>query len=367
MKGSRRSKSGFTLIELLVVIAIIGVLVALLLPAVQQAREAARRSQCKNNLKQIGLAFHNYEETYKRFPGALYLVLVSGGPLNGIGQGLYNQSPPVQENGDVHLWTEMALPFLDQGPLYNAINFSSPMGFGTATGGAVTNLDGGPAWAPQNFAAISSSVIPSFICPSAARSSNTNAPYLNDWWASSVSGAPMYHAGGACDYAAFASWSDMKGYGPNSGNTMMDADSKGINTFGTKIASVTDGLSNTMMIGECANRRTEWAMGIPRGPNNESGQANAYGGDSWNDWQLGIVGLRPINPGNYSTNNGGPGRSKGQCAVNCDNKWNIYAMHPGGAHMVLGDGSVRFISQNINVSTLSNVVCINDGIPVGDF
>jgi type II secretory pathway pseudopilin PulG len=356
------------LIELLVVIAIIGVLVALLLPAVQQAREAARRTQCKNNLKQIGLAFHNYENTYGRFPGALYLVLVQGGPLNGIGQGLYNQLPPVQENGDIHLWSEMVLPFLDQQPLYNMINFSVPMGFGTATGGAMTNLDAGGSWpSVQNFAAISSSLIPSFICPSTPRGSNVNAPYLNDWWASSVSGAPMYNCGGAMDYCAFASWSVMKNFGPNSGNTMMDADSHGINTFGTKIGSVIDGLSNTEMIGESANHAIEWAMGKPRGPNNESGQSGAAGGDSWNDWQLGIVGLRPIAPGSFSTNNGGPGRSNGQCAINCDNKWNFYSMHPGGAHIVLGDGSVRFLSQTMSIVTLSNLVCINDGLALGDF
>ena len=101
--SSSRSARGFTLIELLVVIAIIAVLIALLLPAVQQAREAARRSQCKNNLKQFGLAFHNYHDVARRFPFGYYAV--PAGPINAASWGL------------------MLLPHLDQGPLYKKYNF----------------------------------------------------------------------------------------------------------------------------------------------------------------------------------------------------------------------------------------------------
>ncbi len=382
----RNRRRGFTLIELLVVIAIIGVLVALLLPAVQQAREAARRTQCKNNLKQMGLAFHNYENAFNRFPGALYLVLKSGGPLNGIGQGLYNQPATTNEDGNIHTWAEMLLPFLDQGPLYNTINFSVPMGFGSPTGGAMTNVDAGGNWpAAQNFAAISSSVVPSYICPSAPRGGNSNGAYLNDWWAGSVSGVAMYHAGGACDYVAVAMFSAMKGAGGNlggtgigggtgnSGKTILDADSNsGSNSPGIKIGSVPDGLSNTLLLGESANHAVEWAMGKNRGPNSEERVTDAngklsLGGDSWNDWQLAIHGMRPITPGGYTTQNGGPGRANGPCAINCDNKWNLYSFHSGGTQIVLADGSVKFISQNIELRTLSNILCIDDGTPLGDF
>ena len=113
-------------------------------------------------------------------------------------------------------------------------------------------------------------------------------------------------------------------------------------------------------------------MGVNRGPGNESGSVDttgkkAYSGDSWTDWQMGIVGLRPIVPGGYTTQNGGPGRSRGPCAINCDNRWNLYSFHTGGAQVVMGDGSVKFLSQNMSLTTLSNAFCINDGYSTGDF
>src|SRR5213592_7905 len=107
-----RRPAGFTLIELLVVIAIIAVLVALLLPAVQQAREAARRSQCKNNLKQLGLAFYNYHESFNMFP---INFAVRGG---GGGQAIADTG---------HSWLTMLLPSVDQAPLYNSINHNGPL------------------------------------------------------------------------------------------------------------------------------------------------------------------------------------------------------------------------------------------------
>lgn len=109
-----RKKSGFTLIELLVVIAIIAILIALLLPAVQQAREAARRTQCKNNLKQLGLALHNYHDTHNRFPPTQIMVHYTGP----------NNTNPVARN---HTWMSLILPYIEQSALYNSINFSAPM------------------------------------------------------------------------------------------------------------------------------------------------------------------------------------------------------------------------------------------------
>src|SRR5580704_1959794 len=143
----RKRKRGFTLIELLVVIAIIGNMVSLLLPAVQQAREAARRTQCKNNLKQIGLALHNYLDSHGVFP---------------FGKGASFAAPvPVYARWSQHA---MILPFVDQAPLYNSIDFNNPpstpgMGGVAAFMPAYTNPSG-------INAAQSQAVIPMFLCPS---------------------------------------------------------------------------------------------------------------------------------------------------------------------------------------------------------
>ncbi len=359
MQAKRRA---FTLIELLVVIAIIAVLVALLLPAVQQAREAARRSQCKNNLKQLGLAFMNYESAFSRLPAAVYLVGAKGGTINSIGEGAYDLPAGSTEDGNVHMWAEMLLPFLDQQPLYNTINFSVPMGFASLTGGALPNLvSGGTYPAAQNFAVISSAVIPSFICPTTPRSANTNV-YLNDWWVSSL-GSQFYNAGGVSDYMA----PDIAGglsLGKSS-NTMIDADQN--RNEGIRFAQVTDGLSNTAMIVETANRANQWSMGKMIGPSHQS-PANdpngnpSLGGDAWNDWQMGVNIVRAVSPGSVLTS-----RSNGQCAINCNNQFNLYSFHTGGAHVVLGDGSVRFLSQNIAALTVYNLLCMNDGNAIGDF
>jgi len=140
VKSIMKNRRGFTLIELLVVIAIIAILIALLLPAVQQAREAARRSTCKNNMKQIGLALHNYHDTHRTFPPS-YVDNHPGGA--------------VFQNNDL-AWSMFLLPFLDQAPLYNNISGSGAMDLDWTTIPAMTT--GATAYAKV--------VLPAFICPS---------------------------------------------------------------------------------------------------------------------------------------------------------------------------------------------------------
>jgi len=386
MTETRRKRSrGFTLIELLVVIAIIAVLVSLLLPAVQQAREAARRTQCKNNLKQIGLAFHNYESTNKTFPGAIYLVCDG---VTSIGEGIDNE-PAGTANFNIHTWAELILPYMDQANLYNQINLSVPMSFGSATGGAPYNPVASAYYGgSQNFSAISSTVISTFICPSSPHSSNVVAPYVNDWLKGSFSGGEFWQAGSVSDYGGMAPGGNMNDNQGTLGNfntgAILDIETgdHGPYSAGVKISRVTDGLSNTLILGErAAPDAKQWhlgkirtggtyANGLPDGSLTD--EELGLMGNAWNDWQHNCGHfMRGVTPGSYwqpdSLGSNNANRVTGDCTINCNNKWNFYSFHQGGAQFVLADGSVRFISQNIDRLTFNRVYIIADGTPVGEF
>ncbi|WP_010583984.1 DUF1559 family PulG-like putative transporter [Schlesneria paludicola] len=363
--GKPNRQRGFTLIELLVVIAIIAVLIALLLPAVQQAREAARRTQCKNNLKQMGLAFHNYESTYNRFPPALTIVENTGATSN-IGEGMYSNNGYVNHN--VHSFAEFLLPYIDQGNLYNQINFSVPMGFTSATGGGnfTIGTTSETFVGTQNFQAMSSTVITGFMCPSTARASS-NLNYLNDWWTGSFSSAPMYTVGSALDYLNSCPLSALRNLSGATVTRNILGGNEG-DYVGAKISDVTDGLSNTIIISEVADASNEWSMGKKVAVNSDE-QIGVFGG-AWNDWTTAVQFLRPITPGScnkdYVATCPG-GRSDGNCVINCNNKWNLYSFHVGGAHTLLGDGSVRFLNQNMSAVTFGRMLIMSDGLVVGEF
>ncbi|MDP1799531.1 MAG: DUF1559 domain-containing protein, partial [Planctomycetaceae bacterium] len=147
----RKKWHGFTLIELLVVIAIIAILIALLLPAVQQAREAARRTQCRNNLKQLGLACHNYHDAFNQFPHNYD----ARGPLEvSTGGGQWQNGP------GTFGWIVMALPYFDQAPLYNRFNFS--------------DNNGGPGWTSTANTVPSTTILPALMCPSNPQPNKVN-------------------------------------------------------------------------------------------------------------------------------------------------------------------------------------------------
>lgn len=327
---------GFTLIELLVVIAIIAILIALLLPAVQQAREAARRTQCKNNLKQIGLALHNYEGTYGVLPHALW----GGGP----GQ-------PFADNG--FGWMVSILPQIEQANLYQRINPQGQPGIFSAARinqfypGAALNSLGVPIIPGGN------TIVPAYLCPSSALPQIVPATF-------SIPGAP----GGALppdddEAVGYATSSYKAAGGSNSGDFgMMHKNAEG---GGVRFRDVTDGLSNTIMSGESTYCSSD-----------VSASNRPLGGvpTEFRDWPIWIgsgdqsdESVR-INGRYNSPINARTSFNKMFLAVNDDN---AFSYHVGGAQFVLGDGSVRFISENIDTVTYDYLHDKRDGGVIGDF
>jgi prepilin-type N-terminal cleavage/methylation domain-containing protein len=340
MGSTARRRSAFTLIELLVVIAIIGVLVALLLPAVQQAREAARRTHCRNNLKQIGLAFHNYHSSFNLFPPA---YSCGKGPV--LSSLLITDQETTVDDPNLHLFSELLLPYLDQAPLYNTMNFSS-IYFSPADMSAIGLTQN---YTYNNQAAIKN-VIPSFLCPSAPRSGNmveeSFGPYI--YTTGAVDYAPVggtYGIGGGGFYdVVYPPASNPPGY--NNG-VLSDNHTK----FG--INQISDGTSNTLLLFELAGRNDEYRRG-------RRFDSYTYGG-GWGSFSYADNWLQGSSiDGSIS---GGP------CAINCTNRGGegAYSFHVGGGMILLCDGSVRFVSENSAPQIFMYLITPDGGEVVGEF
>ncbi|MFN3158490.1 MAG: DUF1559 domain-containing protein [Rubinisphaera brasiliensis] len=315
MKSTKRlQRQGFTLIELLVVIAIIAILVALLLPAVQQAREAARRSSCKNNLKQIGLALHNYHDTFGVFPAGLY-------PATHLG----NLAGTEGRDG-AWGWATMLLPNLEQSALFDAMN-PGPNQLQDAVANATTlNLMQKP--------------ISSLRCPS------DPGPDINNQRQVPSTATPDGNGDCTTDCVPLA----LSNYvGVNNSNNLERTNANGLFVWGDSqannnirvhsIRDVTDGLSNTIAVGE----RT-WQLNNPNTGNKENLYAGVVFGANGNSAPHGTQGLV------YTL---GATRT----AINCVDgevaptdvcERGFSSQHKGGAQFLLADGSVRFLSENIN-------------------
>jgi prepilin-type N-terminal cleavage/methylation domain-containing protein/prepilin-type processing-associated H-X9-DG protein len=309
--SSRRS--AFTLIELLVVIAIIGILVALLLPAVQKVREAANRTKCSNNLKQLGLALHNHHDAQGEFPAAREQIL---NPAGGVW---------------VHSWTPRILPYIEQDNLYRRYRFDRTWS-DRATNDARPN---GPIL--QN--------IPTFLCPSAPTNRSVVRGTL-DYPSTSTRNWPNPFV--SSRQTPFVSRSDPHYIGVL-GHTRLI--SGRIVPARRRITDITDGTTNTFLLAECAGRNRKYIRGrdvgtIARGP---WANPNTF---------IQIGGFNPANP----TSPTGP------CAVNCINDKEIYAFHSGGANVVMADGSVRFVKESLNVDIALQLLTRARGeIVPGDF
>jgi prepilin-type N-terminal cleavage/methylation domain-containing protein/prepilin-type processing-associated H-X9-DG protein len=352
-----KRKTGFTLIELLVVIAIIGVLIALLLPAVQAARESARRTQCVNNLKQIGLATMNFESTYNFLPpDAMKLAVADPNPDAQAGV-------PV----DCGAYLTQLLPFMEQSNIYNQINISVST-FNTANIPPCTGTNAMHSGLNSAYTV----AINAFLCPSCPVQPVVN--YYNGCWGPYGNGGgdacfPTPGSGGATtvgilDPSPVQLWARTD-YFPIPGlhNSLLQAagfsqtyiNAVGDNTdsgtitnpqiTGTiRMASITDGTSNTMIAAECSGRPAGY-NGFYQiyfyAPDNRlvDGiiETVTAGGGAWAD-QFTYARLAGAQ-GRQSGNRGGT------CMVNCTNDDEIYSFHPGGANALFADGSVHFLNQ----------------------
>lgn len=316
-----RKHRGFTLIELLVVIAIIAILIALLLPAVQQAREAARRSQCKNNLKQIGLAIHNYESTYNTFP-ALRLDHARIRPNS-------TSAPGWTALG----WMTSILPFVEQKNLYDQYDFNRN-------------------WYDPVNESVVSTIIPAYKCPTALdKSPKISGQFAPPW------GTATYRNAATTDY--FAAAGIMGGLRRTGWvRPGLDTLNAGVinNVRSSRFRDITDGTSSTLLVSEAHGRPDVW-----RGSQISSGESLSSSGNV---------------PGAWAAPNGmwfrgftSDGLTQpGPCAINCSNFiGGIYSLHPGGAHALLCDGSVRFLGENIDIFVMLSLVTKNEGEVVGEF
>jgi len=296
---------GFTLVELLVVIAIIGVLVALLLPAVQAAREAARRMQCTNKLKQIGLSLHNYHDTMQTFPYA---------------------SPYQSPNRTKHTWVELLLPFIEQSALHSNLNFSVDNEHADNVELASVKLDfiscptnprreqrfpnGGTAWGESNF---QHQGLDYPVCAGTIRVDGTTPDCTTELsFCMSENGSTQ-------------SW----GNPPRPGTGVFNRNHT-TSTFG----DIQDGTSNVFLAGERLAQNCNWG-----------------GAFTWN-FPVAFMGQKPNSP------------SRNTSASDYRRNCGFSSAHPGGLNMLIGDASVRFIPDTIDFTTWCRLGDKADGNPV---
>jgi prepilin-type N-terminal cleavage/methylation domain-containing protein/prepilin-type processing-associated H-X9-DG protein len=308
-------RSAFTLIELLVVIAIIGILVGLLVPAVQKVRAAAARTQCQNNLKQIGLALHNHHDTYKSFPANVRPTAVSTVRIR---------------------WMTYLLPFIEQDNLFR--NYDQTVNWHT----------------PANLP-VTSTPVSTYQCPGAPLPERLDGAPDNGWVGIV---APSDYAGVYGIDQRLISLGIVGTFG----------DGLASKTNKLRIPDVSDGLSNTVHVTESAGRPDLYRAG-------KLVQKNAVNGGGWcrpasEIWLSGASADGSLVPGPCAlncTNGEDKGPAYPHPYYGVDGTGQVYSFHPGGANTLFGDGSVRFVNQSVPIHVFANLVTRAGGEPVGDF
>lgn len=335
------SRRGFTLVELLVVIAIIGVLVALLLPAVQAAREAARRSSCSNNLKQFGIAIHNYEDTYKVMPP---------------GGNNWSATPGTS-------WHVSILPFTEQTALYGQLPLT------------VTPLVNIPTYRMSDGKLVRAHIIPYARCPSDPSDplpGGATDGYFEGSYCGNLGSQKVTSANGACNTylnpaAPYFHYEKGDWPGVDSGTHGNYPDLAAISgvfgriSQGCRFARVKDGLSNTFFVGEilpdCHDHGHDNALSYY--DYNGLNSAHASTSVPINDFTTCYKDIAG-DPVRLATK---PGVTNPNCgpASNWNYSWGFKSAHPGGAQFVMGDGSVRLVPQTINYLTYQRLGGRADG------
>ncbi len=326
-----RRPSGFTLVELLVVIAIIGILIALLLPAVQAAREAARRMHCSNNLKQIGLALHNYHDVNKSFPGTYWQLGVTGDSN--------------RDRGSILL---RLLPYLEQTAIYSAVDFRVSTDYQQIS-------SGGPY--------IHAQIIPAFVCPSDKGNDLSSTGAAWDNYAASCGPTPESTAGNSncpCDATTWYNYWDSLGYPAHYDGNPYGPFTRAMysgSPYLCRMADVTDGTSNTVIVGERVGGPNIWRKGTPTAPTTGSA-VHGRNGAGWGEL---LNGENWINGAN--TDGSSPASGGGPCAINCNNirGESFYSFHPGGVHFLVTDGSVKFLGETVEPRILASMITRSNG------
>lgn len=312
-------RCGFTLVELLVVIAVIGVLVALLLPAVQQAREAARRTRCRNNLKQIALALHSYHDQHGSFPPGWVRDVrrqTADAPTNCWG------------------WSALLLPSLDQSPLYNQLDFSIGFRGGLdASGANSTSGQSGPE----------ARTLEVYRCPS-----DTGPDHV-------ISNDLQMNFGARSNYPGVNGGFLLEAFGMDEQGGVFGENSH------VRFGAMVDGASQSFLVGERA-----WF---------EFDHTGVGPSALWAGTRSGTPGVQSANGASFAVGQcivrmntlpfGGPAPFGGG---ESDASWHGFgSRHLGGAHFALADGSVRFVNESIAYETYGRLSTISDGQVVGEF